>query len=132
MKESAKRRSAPGTKRIQRATDKKDIIEALTSESSGGFKEIWRVLLFAAMLGFKHERREPLSSVDSGEAIRQDSFGNSPVWPGLLYLLALVEKESSEALQASEESEELRITLFEEYANGGLALLKEKIEAGTV
>jgi dnd system-associated protein 4 len=115
-------------KRIQRASDKQAIIELLTSERVGAFREIWRLLLFAALVGFKNGRREPLGATQSGEGIRQDSFANNPVWPGALYLLGLVETQSTEILSAPETSEDERIRIFEEYANGGLAILKEQFE----
>ncbi len=82
------------------------------------------------MVGFKNGRREPLASIQSGEGIRQDSFANNPVWLGTVYLLGLVETEgSTDVLRASEDSEDERIQIFEEYANGGLAILKEAFAA---
>jgi dnd system-associated protein 4 len=129
MKEPTKRRGAVGMKRIQRASDKESIIELLTSDSVGAFREIWRLLFFAAMVGFKNRRREPLTSTQSGEGIRQDSFANNPVWLGTLYLLGLVETGTTDVLRGTEEAEDERIKVFEEYANGGLAILKEEFEA---
>lgn len=129
MKEPTKRRGALGIKRIQRASDKEDIIKLLTSDTFGAFREIWRLLFFAAMVGFKNSRREPLVSTGSGEGIRQDSFANNPVWSGTLFLLGLVESSSTEVLRGTEEAEDERIKIFEEYANGGLAILKEEFEA---
>lgn len=128
MKEPAKRRATVGIKRIQRASDKEAIIELLTSESVGAFREIWRLMFFAAIVGFKNGRREPLASIQSGEGIRQDSFANNPVWSGTLYLLSLVETGQTDVLRATEEAEDERIKIFEEYANGGLAILKEQFE----
>lgn len=129
MKETTKRRGTVGMKRIHRAIDKESIIQILTSDSVGVFKEIWRLLLFAAVLGFSNQRREPLSSVETGKGIDQLSFGNNPVWPGLLYLLGLVDSDDTQVLKSSEESEDERVQIFEEYANGGLAILKEEFEA---
>ena len=40
--------------------------------------------------------------------------------------MGLVETSSTELLASSEEAEIARIQMFEEYANGGLALLKER------
>jgi dnd system-associated protein 4 len=125
MKEPVKRRATIGTKRIQRASDKESIITLLTSESVGAFRENWRVVFFAALIGYKNGRRDPLGSVQTGEGIRQDSFANNPVWHGMLYLLGLVETNSTDVLQSTEEAENERIKIFEEYANGGLAILKE-------
>jgi dnd system-associated protein 4 len=129
MKEPLKRRGTVGMKRIQRASDKESIIELLTSDSVGAFREIWRLLFFAAMVGYKNGRREPLTSTQTGEGIRQDSFANNPVWLGTVYLLGLVETGSTDVLRATEESEDERIKVFEEYANGGLAILKEEFDA---
>jgi dnd system-associated protein 4 len=128
MKEPTKRRGAVGMKRIQRAGDKDAIIELLTSDSVGAFREIWRVLFFAAMVGFKNAKREPLTSTQTGEGIRQDSFANNPVWLGTVYLLGLVETEGTDVLRATEDSEDERIKIFEEFANGGLQILKETFE----
>lgn len=122
-----------GSKRIQRASDKEGIIEILTSTSEtsegvGAFKEIWRLMFFAALVGFKNGRREPLGSTQSGDGIRQDSFANNPVWWGTLYLLGLVETGTTDVLRSEEEAEDERTKIFEEYANGGLAILKEHFE----
>ena len=128
MKETSKRKSAVGLKRIQRAADKAKIIEQLTSDQVGVFREIWRVLLFAAAIGFKHNRRDPITTVDPGKGIDQSSFGNNPVWPGVAYLLSLVHTGGTEGLLAAEESEGQRIAIFEEFANGGLAILNEHFQ----
>ncbi|TVR64209.1 MAG: DNA phosphorothioation-associated protein 4, partial [Candidatus Competibacteraceae bacterium] len=85
----------------------------------------WRLLLFAAQVGIKNSRREPLRSVDSGKGIDQTTFGNCPAWPGVLYLMSLVESESTNALSGSGEAEDQRILIFQEYANGGLSILQE-------
>lgn len=128
MKEPTKRRGTVGMKRIQRASDKESIIEILTSDSVGAFREIWRLLFFAAMVGFKNGKREPLTSTQTGEGIRQDSFANNPVWLGTVYLLGLVETGGTSVLRSTEDAEDERIKIFEEYANGGLQMLKETFE----
>jgi dnd system-associated protein 4 len=121
---SGKKPSNPGMKRIQRASDKEEIIKDLMSEQVGVFKEIWRLLLFAAQVGFKNGRREPLKGVEAGKGIDQSTFGNSPAWPGVLYLMALAETGGADCLSGTPEAEEDRVSTFQEYANGGLAILK--------
>ncbi len=111
-------------KRIQRALDKEDIIKSLMSEQLGVFKEIWRLLLFASQVGIKNGKREPLNSVDSGKGIDQSTFGNCPTWPGILYLISLVESCGTECLCGSSDAEDDRINVFQEYVNGGLSILK--------
>src|SRR5688572_24780976 len=116
MKETPKKRFTIGMKRVHRPADKERIIELLTSDGAGAFRELWRLLLFSAALGFKNGRREPLGETQSGDAIRQELFGNSPAWPGILYLIGLVESGATEVLMATEEAEDQRIKNFEEYA----------------
>lgn len=121
-------KKSAGTKRIHRARDKEDIINALMGEKVGVFREIWRLLLFAAQIGIKNGKRLPLSSVDSGKGIDQSTFGNCPSWPGVCHLISLVEENSSDVLSGSAEAEDLRLTIFQEYANGGLEILKEHFQ----
>lgn len=122
--EKMSEKKAVGTKRIHRSRDKEEIINSLMSDKVGVFREIWRLLLFAAQVGIKHDKREPLISVDSGKGIDQSTFGNCPSWPGVCYLIALVEENSSDALSGSADAEDLRLTIFQEYANGGLSVLQ--------
>lgn len=119
------KKTGMGMRRIQRATDKEEIIKSLMSEQVGVFKEIWKLLLFAAQVGMRNGRREPLKSVDTGKGIDQGTFGNCPAWPGVLYLMTLVESGRSESLCGSSEAEDDRTSVFQEYANGGLSVLKE-------
>jgi dnd system-associated protein 4 len=121
----SRRMRNPGSKRIHRAKDKEVIIADLISQEFGVFKEIWRLLIFAASLGFNSGQREALEAVDQGKGIDQATFGNSPTWPGLLYLLAINETQSEEVMRATEEAEDTRIRIFEEYANAGLSILRD-------
>ncbi len=127
MSRQPKKQAVPGMRRIHRAVDKARVIEALQSEDLGVFKEIWRILTFAAFLGLHRGKRLPLAEVDMGRGIDQSSFGNCPAWPGLLYVISLVESGSTDALAANEEAELARIQAFEEYANGGLAVIQEEL-----
>lgn len=122
---TSRRAQSVGMKRILRASDKEDLIEELMSSRIGVFKEIWRLLLFSAQIGLKENRREPLKSVETGKGIDQATFGNSSSWPGILYLMGLVEFGDSLILASSPEGEEQRVQLFQEYANGGLSFIKE-------
>jgi dnd system-associated protein 4 len=86
-------------------------------------------MIFAAMLGFQEGRRVPLKAVDTGKGIDLRYFSNSPAWPGVVYLLALVDAEKADVLMGDPKMEEERTRLFEEYANGGLSILKDKLES---
>lgn len=110
-------------KRIQRSTDKELFLNEL--KEKGIFKEFYGALIFAALLGFQEKRRVKLASVDSGKAIEQSVFGNCGAWPGILYLMSLVETGNSDILSSSPEHEDKRVTIFQEYANGGLEIMQE-------
>lgn len=122
---SARKRAGVGMKRIQRASDKEEIIKSLMSDQVGVFKEIWKLLLFAAQVGVKNNTRTPLKAADPGKGIDQSTFGNCPAWPGVLYLMTLAETQKSESLSGSQDAEDERVAVFQEYANGGLAILQE-------
>ncbi len=118
-------------RRILRATDKESVIQALTTGEMGFFNEIWKLLLFAAMVGYHDGKREPLKKADSGKAIDPQVFGNSPAWPGILYLMGLVETEDTRSLYADERNENELIKRFEEYANRGLTIVGGELESSS-
>lgn len=110
-------------RRVQRDATKDELIKTLCDPKTGVFTEIWRLLLFAALLGKAKNKREPLKQVTTNESIRAEVFSNSPLWPGLLHLLGVTETQGSQCLKS--EQWEQSILLFEEYANGGLDLLSQ-------
>jgi dnd system-associated protein 4 len=114
-----------GMKRILRASDKEALIEELMGNRVGIFREIWRLLLFSAQIGLKAQKKEPLRAVETGKGIDQATFGNSASWPGILYLMGLVEIGDSRVLASTPEGEDQRVQLFQEYANGGLSIIKD-------
>lgn len=122
---TTRKRTGSSMKRIQRANDKDEIIKSLMSEQVGVFKEIWKLLLFAAQVGMRNDNRVPLKAVDTGKGIDQSTFGNCPAWPGVLYLMALAETKKSDCLSGSVEADDERSAIFQEYANGGLEILKD-------
>jgi len=109
-------------RRVQRDATKDELIKNLCDPKTGVFTEIWRLLLFAALLGKARNKREPLKQVDGSKSFPASYFSASPVWPGIIHLLALAEGSGPESLKAENWDESLRI--FEEYANGGLSLLQ--------
>lgn len=127
-----RRAQATGMKRILRASDKEELIEELLSTRIGIFREIWRLLLFSAQVGIKEGRREPLKAVETGKGIDQATFGNSSSWPGILYLMGLAEIGDSGVLASTSEGEDQRVLLFQEYANGGLSIIKNFFQGRTI
>lgn len=117
-------------RRIQRDACHEEFIKSLTSGDQAVFREIWRLLLFAAALGIKEGERRPLEAVDSGKAIPENYF-NVAGWHGFLYLIRIADTGSSECLRGTEDAQDELITAFEEYANQGLHILSEKMNVST-
>lgn len=117
-------------RRIQRDTVHEEFIKTLTSSEHAVFKEIWRVLLFAAAFGVKKGQRTPLRNVDSGKAF-PESYFSSPGWKGFLYLLGFCDGEGSDHLKNDEKEQDKLITAFEEYANFGLYEMAKLVTSST-
>jgi dnd system-associated protein 4 len=116
-------------RRFNRATDKRDVVEKLLSSNGGAFSQIWQIMIFAACLGVKIKRKEALGDTDSSVAIPPSVLANNcSSWPGLLYLINIVETSDPNILNSDESADESRMRLLEEYANGGLAFMRENLE----
>jgi dnd system-associated protein 4 len=114
-------------RRITYAKDKADIIKRLVAseESTGPFRLIADVLVFAAALGLKRKRRIPLGD-SVAEPIRQDVFDRQG-YDTMMNLVALHADQRPQVLADSDEATNQRASAFEEYANGGLEILREEL-----
>lgn len=117
-------------RRFQRDMCHEELVKNLTSGDGAIFKEIWRLLLFAAALGIHDGRRRPLVKAESGKAIPETYF-STPAWRGFLYLMGVAETGNSACLHGNEEAQEFLVTAFEEYANNGLHILAERVSASS-
>ncbi len=117
-------------RRVQRDATMEDFIQQLCDSKTGYFSEIWRLLLFAALLGKARGRRERLEKVDTGKSIDPKVFGNSPLWPGVVHLIGLLHDGSPDSLRQDRWDDSLLI--FEEYANGGLREMQEADRASSL
>lgn len=115
-------------KRIHRALDKEEMVQVLVTGENRIFGEIWQLMLFAGAVGYRHQRREKLGERSSGRAVNPDLFDKSAAGPGFQYLLTLVTDNDASHLADNEENESVRVALFEEYINGGLAIMMEELE----
>jgi dnd system-associated protein 4 len=114
-------------RRIQRDSKHEGLVKALTSGDAPVFREIWRLMTFAALLGYRLNLRSPVTNSDSGKAIPITYFDGNPAFRGLLFLLGIVETNETKCMHATDEAEEVLASIFEEYANGGLRYLVEEI-----
>lgn len=115
-------------RRIQRDVCHDELVKTLTSGETPLFKEIWRVMLFAAALGVYEGKRRPIEKADSGKAIPENYF-SAPGWRGFLYLIGVADTGDSKCLHNTEEAQESLIAAFEEYANQGLHTLSTRIRS---
>jgi dnd system-associated protein 4 len=86
------------------------------------FPTIRELLCFAALLGFSEKRRLPLDRSKGVEDVSYQQFerGNAE---DLIYLIALAEAQNVDILREGEERK--CADIFEEYANGGLAIIND-------
>jgi dnd system-associated protein 4 len=88
----------------------------------GPFSTLAQILAFAAGLGYAEGRREPFTN--SGEQIDFDVFDRLGV-DGLIDMLAATEHEDVSILGSDHADE--RLTMFEEFANGGLGVIQSRL-----
>ncbi len=118
--------------RVKIAKDKAQFVQSLvqTNENLQGiFPTYADLIAFAASLGVKYKYRLPLEAVAKETSpISLDVF-TSRGYDLLIKLLAIAETEEPKIISNSDsELEETKITIFEEYANGGLEKLKEQLK----
>lgn len=120
-----------GTNRIRVAKDKADLVKALTvsNGTTGPFQTYADVMVFAAALGAKHKKRSHLEAISNKEPapIALEVFV-SRGYELVIKLLAIAETKDAKIISIFDESaEEKRIHIFEEYANGGLEILRDEL-----
>lgn len=82
------------------------------------------MLCFAALLGFSEGRRVPLDRSEGVEDISYQQFERGDA-ENLIFLIALADMQDVNVLR--EENEAQCAEIFEEYANGGLAIIKDSL-----
>ena len=93
-------------------------------EGTGPFRTQADVLAFAAAIGAQYAQVEPFE--EQHEPIRQEVFDRAG-YDTLINLLAIHNSEDPIVLANTKEKEGERITIFENYTNGGLNWLKKEL-----
>ncbi|MBO1346310.1 MAG: DNA phosphorothioation-associated protein 4 [Hormoscilla sp. GUM202] len=119
------------TNKIKIAKDKANLVKALLdeSETTGPFQTYADVMAFAAALGAKRKKRSPLGAAAKKEPgpIGLEIFA-SRGYDVMMKILAIVETQDPKILSSGDPKyESQRIQIFEEYANGGLEVLREQL-----
>lgn len=114
---------------INRSRQYEEIVQLLAAQKLPGserslFPTIRELLCFAALLGYSEKRRVPLDRSKGVEDVSYQQFerGDSE---DLIYLIALADTHDPEILKDGEEGRCAEI--FEEYANGGLGIIKDAV-----
>jgi dnd system-associated protein 4 len=116
--------------RIKVAKDKAEFLKSLraTEETHGPFQSYADALVFAAALGIRRGKRDPIAEYSKSiDPIRQDIFYGKG-YNQVINLLAITSKNEPRVLASTDEAEEERVKIFEEYANAGLDILKETMK----
>ena len=119
------------TNRIKIAKDKAELVKALvaTNEKTAPFQTYVEVLVFAATLGAKHKKRVVLEEISKRDPdpIPQEHFVTKG-YDMLIKLLAVTESQDIKIVASNDDCyDEQRICVFEEYANGGLEILRDEL-----
>lgn len=117
--------------RIRVAKDKADLVKALTTVegSTGPFPTYSDVMVFAATLGAKRQKRVPLAEISRNEPapISFEVFV-SRGYDLVFKLLAIAQLKDPKILSPiAVNAESQRTEIFEEYANGGLEILRDEL-----
>lgn len=111
--------------RINRDKSRDQMIDELRGDESP-FKEIRQILLFAACLGFRHGRREPVKS--RSDSVRWDTLIAIEGAEAVVSMIAL--SDSGEKDIVGSDGLKRSLEIFEEYANAGLSIIAERLSTG--
>lgn len=106
-------------RRVRRPKDKDELLATLVED--GPFATFREVLVFAAALGVASQRR--VSFEQTSEPIPWEVFGNTAA--PTMDMIAAVTSDDIDIL--ADDRIDDRLTIFEEYANGGLEIIRERL-----
>ena len=96
----------------------------LELQTEGKFPTYRDILLFAAAVGFRQDRRVPFTA-SSGDPIRSDVLMAPGFSDTLINMIAAIVVDDPEIMDDTHMDE--RFKIFEEYANGGLEYIQEQV-----
>ena len=115
--------TVPSEVRARRPQQHEALVQELQSDAN--FSTYRDILLFAAAVGFRQERRIPFTSA-SGDPIRYETLTVPGFSDTLINMIAAnVVTDDPEIMDGSRLEE--RISIFEDYANGGLEYIQEQV-----
>lgn len=117
--------------RIRISKDKAELVKSLTTSENNAspFPTYADVMVFAAALGAKRKKRSPLGQISKKDPgpINLEIFVTRG-YDIAIKLLAITDTKDSKILSIHDKNAaEKRSQIFEEYANGGLEILREEL-----
>lgn len=116
--------------RVKVARDKANLVKELKTSNNPNapFYNYVDIIVFAAVLGARCNKRVPLLDFSKAEPapIPREQFVNNG-YDMIISLLAVCETKQPSILAYSQNSNDERQTIFEEYANGGLEILQDEL-----
>lgn len=114
---------APSDVRLRRPSEHERLMKELQEE--GGFGTFRDILLLAAAIGFRFSRRATFTE-SAGDPIRYETLTAPAFSEAFVNMIAAnVVKDDPEILDGTRIEE--RLSIFEEYANGGLEYVQEQV-----
>lgn len=113
--------------RVRQPKDHGALLEQLRTNNDGPFSTKAEALVFAAAVGWSKKQRRPFT--EYLEPIRYHVVARSGTVESFISALAVLEHPDDPQILSDERVQD-RITVFEEYANGGLVELQSKINTG--
>lgn len=118
--------------RIKIAQNKANLVQSLVINNDnpqGVFSTYADVIAFASTLGKKYQLRIPLDTIAKEPSPISVEVFSSRGYDFLIKLLAITETNNAKIISDYDLTfEQERITIFEEYANGGLIKLEELLK----
>jgi dnd system-associated protein 4 len=117
--------------RIRVAREKAELVKSLVAapDNNSPFQFYADVILFAAVLGAKHQQRSALGEISKKEPgpINSEVF-IARGYDAVIKLIAIAATENINVISPDRlDVEQQRIHIFEEYANGGLEILDREL-----
>jgi len=119
-----------GDGRIKVAKDKADLVKSLRAgdDTNGPFQSYADALVFAASLGIQNQSRTPIQEYSKEiDPIRQDIF-HGKGYEQVINLLSIAATNDPKVVSDNNQYEEIRIKIFEEFANAGLEILLHMLQ----
>jgi len=98
-------------------------------DMAGIFPNYASIVALAATIGFRYGKRIPIQkgSRKDPDSVPQEQFGDKL---RLMDLIAVLDSQDANLLARDEASRNQRALIFQEYSNGGLEILEERLQGG--